>query len=149
MTETGMVTNKGEYVNGQMQHAVSQDGTDRGYTNDRPNVGDRIGQQPDDGDLGMQFLDTVFNAARIAGCELLFEIPSALFSEPQDRAAAMRYGTHEDAELFFILFNATNGAIRLLDEGEVPVAVLDFTRSYAGVLGMIAGDRRLTAPLLQ
>jgi hypothetical protein len=32
---------------------------------------------------------------------------------------------------------------------EAPAEVIDFTRSYAGVLGMIARDRNLVAPLLQ
>lgn len=99
--------------------------------------------------LGKQFLSTVHKAAQQAGCELLFEIPSALFQDPAGRSAAMRFGGHGEAELFFILFNAANGAIRVMEEGEVPAIVLDFTRSYAGVLGLIAVDRKLTAPLLQ
>jgi len=159
-----MITNTGDGVTGPAQHAASRDGARRSrnrwqtaqegesrapdgtFFYDRPD-GQSGGISSDD--FGEGFFDTVFNAARLSGCELLFEIPSALFHEPQGRAAAMRFGARADAELFFILFNAGNDAIRILEEGDVPAAVLDFTRSYAGVLGLIAVDKRLTALSLQ
>ena len=143
-----MITNEGEHVSGPVNHAA-QDGANASGTD---------GVQTDTGsmewslnrdDLAEQFLGTVFNAARQSGCELLFEIPGILFYDPNGRAAAMRRGTPDDTELFFVLFNADNGEIRVLEENESPETVRDFTRSYAGVLGMIAGDKRLTAPLLQ
>jgi len=99
--------------------------------------------------LGERFFETVFRAAAQSGCELLFEIPAALFGDPAFLSAAMRSQSESGSQLFFVLFNTTNGAVRIMEEGEVGESVLDFTRSYASVLGLIASDRRLVTPLLQ
>lgn len=98
---------------------------------------------------GQGFAGSVAQAARKAGCEMLFEIPCGLIGDPAGSAAALARGTDGEAELFFIVFNTSNSEIRILEEGDAPEAVLDFTRSYAGVLGLIAVDHRLTAPLIQ
>ncbi|MEC9342245.1 MAG: hypothetical protein VYD64_00215 [Pseudomonadota bacterium] len=134
-----MITDEGQRVTG----SATRPGADE------PTGGKKPAEAVAGSELNETFLDTIFSAAHQAGCELLFEVPGALFSDPGGRSAAMRCGSRQDAELFFILFNAADGAIRVLEESDVPESVLDFTRSYAGVLGLIAGDRRLTAPLLQ
>lgn len=108
-----------------------------------------LGQAFDDASLNEEFFGTAFRAARQAGCELLFEIPSVLLSDPVGRAAAISCGEGAEAELFFLLFNAGNGSITIIEASEVPDSVLDFTRSYAGVLSMIGSDRKLIAPLIQ
>lgn len=99
--------------------------------------------------LDSAFFDRASRAARQAGCELLFEIPSVLLSDPVGRAAAIRCGEEADAELFFLLFKSGSGEIAIIEASEVAESVLDFTRSYAGVLSLIGSDRRLVAPLLQ
>jgi len=144
-----MITNEGDGVSSPVGHAAARHGADASGTRRHKADRDARGQVPNPGDLAEQFLDTVFNAARQTGCELLFEIPSVLFYEPKGRSAAMRRGGRNNGELFFILFNADSGEIRILDEMEAPETVRDFTYSYAGVLGLIAGDRRLRTPLLQ
>jgi hypothetical protein len=97
--------------------------------------------------VGEKFFEAVSRAAENAGCALLFEIPAILIGGKGDRAAAIAFGPSPD--LMFIVFNSKTGAIAVISAGEVPETVLDFTRSYAGVLGMIASDRTVVAPLLQ
>ena len=97
--------------------------------------------------IGEKFLDAVNRAAENAGCSMLFEIPAILLGGKGDRAAAIACGPAQ--ELMFIVFDSKTGTIRVISAGEVPETVLDFTRSYAGVLGMIASDRTVIAPLLQ
>jgi hypothetical protein len=99
--------------------------------------------------LGDAFFDTVHHAARQSGCELLFEIPSVLFRDAGGRAAAMRCGTDGEAELFFILFDEVQGAVSIVEAAEVTEGIVDFIRSYAGVLSLIGKDRQLVAPLIQ
>lgn len=109
-----------------------------GATNDNPSLGDR-------------FFDIAFRAARQAGCELLFEIPSVLFREENSRVAAIR-GHGEgagDAELFYVLFSERKGAVSIVNANEVHDSVVEFTRSYAGVLNLMRGDRQLVTPLIQ
>lgn len=96
---------------------------------------------------GDQFFDAVSRAAENAGCQMLFEIPAILLHGNGDRAAAVAGGPEYD--LIFIVFDSKNGEIMVISAAEAPATVLDFTRSYAGVLGMIASDRTVTAPLLQ
>lgn len=96
--------------------------------------------------LGDRFFDTVFRAACRAGCELLFEIPSVLFQEASSRAAALRDG---EEGIFFVLFSESEGAVSIVDAAEVHASVVDFTRSYAGVLSLMRNDRALVTPLLQ
>jgi len=97
--------------------------------------------------IGEKFFDAVSHAAENAGCSMLFEIPAMLLGGTGDRAAAIDCGPAQ--ELMFIVFDSKTGTISVIAAGEVPETVLDFTRSYAGVLGMIASDRTVTAPLLQ
>ncbi|MCU0790473.1 MAG: hypothetical protein MUE79_05395 [Nitratireductor sp.] len=94
-----------------------------------------------------RFFDAVNRAAENAGCKMLFEIPAMLLRGEGDRAAAISCGGEQD--IIFIVFDSRNGEIVVISAGEAPETVLDFTRSYAGVLGMIASDRKVTAPLLQ
>lgn len=94
-----------------------------------------------------QFFDAVNRAAENAGCSMLFEIPAILLHGKGDRAAAIACGPDQD--IIFIVFDSHNGEIVVISAAEAPATVLDFTRSYAGVLGMIASDRKVTAPLLQ
>jgi hypothetical protein len=97
--------------------------------------------------MGEKFLDAVNRAAENAGCSMLFEIPAILLGGKGDRAAAIACGPTQD--LMFIVFDSESGTISVISADEVPETVLDFTRSYAGVLGMIANDRTVIAPLLQ
>lgn len=97
--------------------------------------------------LGDQFFDAVNRAALQSGCEMLFEIPAVLLNGRGDRAAAISCGAGDD--LLFIAFDTGKGSIFAIAANEVPETVLDFTRSYAGVLGLIACDRKVTSPLLQ
>jgi hypothetical protein len=97
--------------------------------------------------IGEKFFDAVSHAAENAGCSMLFEIPAMLLGGKGDRAAAISCGPAQD--LMFIVFDSKTGKISVISASEVPETVLDFTRSYAGVLGMIASDRNVTAPLLQ
>ena len=117
----------------------------------RPGRGPADAPAPDTetGPFNEPFLDTISRVAKQAGCELLFEIPAALFAGPASLSAAMRRRSENGAQLFFILFNAADGTIRIMEESEVGASVLEFTRSYAGVLGLIANDKRLITPLLQ
>jgi hypothetical protein len=96
---------------------------------------------------GDQFFTAVSRAAENAGCHMLFELPAMLLHGNGDRAAAIACGP--DHDLIFIVFDSANGEIMVISSAEAPETVLDFTRSYAGVLGMIASDRNVTAPLLQ
>lgn len=95
--------------------------------------------------LGDQFFEAAWRAAKQAGCELLFEIPSLLFRDPRGRAAAIRCGNLEEAELFFFVFNPDSQSIRVVAGAEAPPSLIEFTRSYAGVLNLIARERAATA----
>lgn len=97
--------------------------------------------------LGDQFFDAVNKAALQSGCEMLFEIPAVLFNGRGDRAAAISCGAGDD--LLFIAFDTGKGSIFAIAANEVPETVVEFTRSYACVLGLIACDRNVTSPLLQ
>lgn len=96
---------------------------------------------------GIEILDAIADSANGAGGQMLFEIPAVLLSANGMRAAAISTNGGED--LVFILFDPESGEINMLDSAEVPGTVNDFTRSYAGVLSLIAGDAVLVAPLLQ
>ena len=98
--------------------------------------------------LGERFVQAGRQAARQAGCELLFEVPALLIEHQGDRAAVIRCPKSEGDEFFFLIFNSADGSVAILAEDEVPSMVIAFTRSYAGVLGMIARDSSVTAPLL-
>jgi hypothetical protein len=100
-----------------------------------------------DGTLSDRFMDAVILAAEQAGCDMLFEIPAFLLDSDAERAAAVSCGP--GGEIFFILFDAAQGKILVITASEVPRSVIGFARSYAGVLGLIASDRDLVAPLLQ
>jgi hypothetical protein len=95
-------------------------------------------------EIGERFFEAGSKAAVQAGCEFLFEIPPVLLEKNADRAAASRCGRDGTAELYFLVFEARRGAVTILAEDEVPEMVLEFTLSYAGVLGMIAKDGNLT-----
>ena len=88
------------------------------------------------------FFETVARAADKAGCEFLFEVPGALFSSPDTRAAAIRCGESTSIGEVFILFNRENGVIRLLTGDEVPDEVTRFVRSYAAVLVCLQESNR-------
>ncbi|GIL02074.1 MAG: hypothetical protein BroJett030_19730 [Alphaproteobacteria bacterium] len=102
--------------------------------------------------MGDRFLDTVLRAARQVGCEFLFEVPSVLFGPLNSRAAALRDGADGadgDAGLFFVLLSEREAAVSIVEAAEVSDNVVDFTRSYAGVLSLIGNDQRIVTPLLQ
>ena len=99
--------------------------------------------------LGDQFFEAAHRAAEQAGCEMLFEIPSLFLADPEGRAAAIRCGNAEEAEFFFFVFRPNSQSIRVVAASEAPETVLDFTRSYAGVLSMLRADRQAVLPLLQ
>lgn len=92
-------------------------------------------------------MDAVILAAEQAGCDIMFEIPAFLLDSSAERAAAVSCGP--GGEIFFILFDAAQGKILVITAAEAPHSVIGFARSYAGVLGLIASDRDLVAPLLQ
>ena len=97
----------------------------------------------DDLSLSDQFFDAAFRAAEQAGCQLLFEIPGLLFEGPGDRAAAIACGDGgRETELLFLVFEEARNVVTVVAGEEVPDIVIEFTRSYAGVLAMIASDRR-------
>lgn len=87
---------------------------------------------------GDQFIDSMRNAAQAAGCAMLFEIPAMLLQGKPGRAAAICHG--ETQELYFVMFDAQEGAIAVLASEDVDPNAIAFTRSYAGVLGMLAFD---------
>lgn len=87
---------------------------------------------------GDQFIDSMRNAAEAAGCAMLFEIPAVLLQGKQGRAAAICHG--ETQELYFVMFDAQEHAIAVMASEDVDPGAIAFTRSYAGVLGMLAFD---------
>ncbi len=87
---------------------------------------------------GDQFIDSMRNAAQAAGCAMLFEIPAALLQGRPGRAAAICHG--ETQELYFVVFDAQEQAIAVMASEDVDPNAIAFTRSYAGVLGMLAFD---------
>jgi len=98
---------------------------------------------------GEQFIEAGLTAAEQAGCKLLFEIPAMLMENTGDRAAAVHCTRNGGDELFFMVLDSTSGAVSLVAEEEVPATVADFTRSYAGVLSMMASDQSLSSTRLQ
>lgn len=98
---------------------------------------------------GEQFIEAGLTAAEQAGCKLLFEIPAVLMENTGDRAAAVHCTRDGGDELFFMILDSTSGAVSLVAEEEVPETVSDFTRSYAGVLAMMASDQSLSSSRLQ
>lgn len=99
--------------------------------------------------LGDTFFETAWRAAKQAGCELLFEMPGLIFGKKDGRAAAIRCSEQDEGEMFFLVFCSSSGEISVIEEQDAPQRVIDFTRSYAGVLGMLGRDSRITSPLLQ
>jgi hypothetical protein len=95
-----------------------------------------------------RFFDIGYHAALKVGCEMLFEVPAILIEPKGDRCAAIQCRQKGGDELFFLVFEAARGTISIINENEVSQTVLDFTRSYAGVLGMIANDRKVVKPLI-
>jgi hypothetical protein len=98
--------------------------------------------------LGDQFFDAGHNAAIKAGCEMLFEVPAMLVEPQGDRCAALQYRRDGRDDLLFLVFDAKQGTISIVSENEVSRPVANFTRSYAGVLGMIASDHNIVRPLI-
>jgi hypothetical protein len=95
------------------------------------------------------FYEAVSYAAELADCEFLFEIPGALFGDEDGRAAVMRsLAVAEgrdcvrlnDEHIFYIIFNAKNGVIRIIEEFEVPHSIHAMTHSYSRVLEFLAND---------
>ncbi len=95
------------------------------------------------------FMEAGLTAAEQAGCRLLFEIPAVLMENTGDRAAAVHCSRDGGDALFFVVLDSTSGAVCLVAEEEVPETVADFTRSYAGVLAMMASDQSLSSARLQ
>ncbi len=95
------------------------------------------------------FNEAVSYAAELADCEYLFEIPGALFGDEDGRAAAMRSLIMtdvmdcvrlDDEHIFYIIFNANSGVIRIIEEFEVPLSIHAMTHSYSRVLEYLAND---------
>ena len=95
------------------------------------------------------FNEAVSYAAGLADCEFLFEIPGALFGDEDGRAAVMRslavtkardWVTLNDEHIFYIIFDAKNGLIRIIEEFEVPLSIHAMTHSYSRVLEFLAND---------
>ncbi len=92
------------------------------------------------------FAQAVTIAANEAGCEFLFEVPSALFGENSGRAAVIRscqnFKSNNGRETcnLYIIFDDDDGIIRILEEYEVPNSVQAMTNSYSTVLEIIASD---------
>ncbi|MGI9400379.1 MAG: hypothetical protein ACR2O0_03915 [Rhizobiaceae bacterium] len=96
-----------------------------------------------------QFLEAGLTAAEQAGCMLLFEIPAMLMENNGDRAAVVHCTRDGSDELFFMVLDSTSGEVSLVAEEEVPETVADFTRSYAGVLSLMANVQSLSSSRLQ
>ncbi len=87
------------------------------------------------------FKAAVRRAAEHTGCEVLLELPGALFARPQGHAAAIcRGAAHADPEFVFFIMQPEGTEIALVLGKEAPELALTFTRSYAGVLGLLAAD---------
>jgi|GEM_PF-7013598 len=95
------------------------------------------------------FNEAVSYAAELADCEFLFEIPSALFGDEDGRAAVMRslavaksrdWTDLNEEQIFYIIFDAKNGLIRIIEEFEVPISIHALTHSYSKVLEFLAND---------
>lgn len=86
------------------------------------------------------FLDEVRSAAQTAGCSVMFELPAMLVDSGARRAVAVAAGGEDDDFLVAVRFDS-DPAIRVIHGGGLEPSLRDFTRSYAGVLGMLALDR--------
>ncbi|MCP4182458.1 MAG: hypothetical protein GY761_03970 [Hyphomicrobiales bacterium] len=95
------------------------------------------------------FNEAISYAAKLADCEYLFEIPGALFGDEDGRAAVMRSlimsevtdcAKLDDEHIFYIIFNASKGVIRIIEEFEVPLSIHAMTHSYSRVLEYLAND---------
>lgn len=74
-------------------------------------------------------------AANQSGFNYLFEIPSVLLGAPEKRAAAICPGAEGgNTQFLFILCDAEEGIISVLDLDEIPEAARRFFLSYASVL---------------
>jgi hypothetical protein len=109
------------------------------------NVGDAF--QPDS--AGDMLIIAGYGADQGAACKLLFEIPAMLLEGSVDRAAAVHCSRDGDEELYFLVLDSTSGKVDIICEDDVPLTVVEFTRSYADVLSLIANDQKLTRPLIQ
>lgn len=97
---------------------------------------------------GERFFEAACVAVCEAGCELLFEVPTAIFGQPGDRAVAIRK-TDEHHSLCFLLLRSDEAVVSIVTAGEAPETAIEFTMAYVKVLSLLASDRKITAPLLQ
>lgn len=81
------------------------------------------------------FVERLSEAADAAGCTLLFELPAKLVSAGAQRAAAFATGA-EDGFLYAAL--GESGEWQVFEGEELDDTLGHLTRSYAGVLGMLA-----------
>lgn len=80
------------------------------------------------------FATSLAAAAEASGCTVLFELPAALAGPQAVRVAALSTGAPE--ELLWAALES--GQWRLYDSEDVSETMDHLTRSYAGVLGMLA-----------
>lgn len=90
------------------------------------------------GDAERDFLNYVVGIAESAGCVFLFEVPGALFAQPECRAAAITHQKSLDAtQRTFVLSNLETGIVKVLSEQEVDEKVMRFIDSYTKVLSSL------------
>lgn len=95
-----------------------------------------------------RFFQAACEAACNAGCELLFEVPNAVFEQQSDRAVAIRKKASRSS-LCFLLMRPEEGVVSIITATEAPQMAIEFTQAYANVLSLMASDGKVTAPLLQ
>lgn len=148
MSSSPMVANNPTNLPAQTKSSIVSRMRDRNRNSGENNQAVLLNREMSNASLGDRFFQAGRQAASQAGCELLFEVPALLVENDGDRAAAIRCPKTDGDEYFFLVFNSSNGSVAILAQDEVPAMLIAFTRSYAGVLGMIASDSTVTAPLL-
>lgn len=88
------------------------------------------------------FSHAVNYAVNEAGCEFLFEVPAMLFDREGQRAAVIRRQSPENSAedpVLFVIFDNSEGVVRILEPFEVPDNVQRMTSSYSNLLEHLSG----------
>jgi len=93
------------------------------------------GQKSVDGDA---FSSEIKKSADKSGCRFLFEFPAMLIDREADKAAVILCPDEKNFSLVFLVYQQKQARIRIVESGDAPMSLVDFSWSFARVLSFLS-----------
>jgi hypothetical protein len=84
------------------------------------------------------FAVEIRKSAENTGCRFLFEFPAMLIDESADKAAVILCPDENGFSLVFLVYDRQARNIRIVESGEAPMQLVDFSWSFARVLSFLS-----------